>query len=131
MKELRPAIKKLSLRRRHLGITALDRNNIKRMILAMISFGRMKKLIDERDEDDERREDVNERLMRLVTLTLERYKEIAYVDIASLRAPLPAIQRRYRTIESFADDEIPIYFRFRSKEQLHRLMNAFRNDELL
>lgn len=30
-----------------------------------------------------------------------------------------------RTIDSFEDEEIPIYFRFRSKEQLHELKRGF------
>ena len=84
MKELRPAIKKLSLRRRYLGLTALDRNNLKRLLLAMIGFGKLKKLIDAREGDEERSQDLNGRLMRLVFLTVEMYREIAYIDVRML-----------------------------------------------
>ena len=42
-----------------------------------------------------------------------------------LEEKLPRIRNLRRTIDSFSDEEIPVYFRFRSKEQLHRLMRGF------
>ena len=42
-----------------------------------------------------------------------------------LEMPLIKIRKRRRTIDSFLDEEIPIFFRFRTKEQLHRLIEGF------
>jgi hypothetical protein len=47
----------------------------------------------------------------------------------SLNLPLRKIVSRQRTIDSFEDSEIPIYFRFRSKEQLHKLIKCFQFPE--
>ena len=38
---------------------------------------------------------------------------------------MPRIRMLHRTIDSFDDEEIPIYFRFRSKDQLHELKRGF------
>jgi hypothetical protein len=42
------------------------------------------------------------------------------------KLPLPPIQRRLLTFDNFADGGIPIYFRFRNKDQLQRLKEGFR-----
>ena len=49
----------------------------------------------------------------------------------NLELRLPRILKRRRTIDSFRDEEIPIFFRFRSKEQLHRLMRGFQIPEVI
>ena len=49
----------------------------------------------------------------------------------NLELRLPRILKRRRTIDSFKDEEIPIFFRFRSKEQLHRLMRGFQIPEVI
>jgi hypothetical protein len=39
---------------------------------------------------------------------------------------LPKLTRHHRTIDSLNDEDIPIYFRFRSKDQLRRLLVGFK-----
>lgn len=51
------------------------------------------------------------------------------IDEEALSRKLPRIQRRYRTVDSFEDEEIPIYFRFRSKDQLRLLKECFQFPE--
>jgi hypothetical protein len=43
--------------------------------------------------------------------------------------PLPRIERKYRTIDSFEETEVRQLFRFESKEQLRRLLQGFRFPE--
>jgi hypothetical protein len=49
----------------------------------------------------------------------------------ALNMPLRRIVSRQRMIDSFHDDEIPLYFRFRSKEQLHKLLQCFQFPEFM
>jgi hypothetical protein len=56
---------------------------------------------------------------------IQEIKEIEAVD-PKINDPLPPIQRKYRTIDSFEETEILQLFRFESKDQLHRLFNRFR-----
>ena len=64
------------------------------------------------------------KLRRVILSLLVRRHRIVAVP-KELDAKLPKIRNLRRTIDSFTDEEIPVYFRFRSKEQLHRLMRGF------
>lgn len=64
------------------------------------------------------------RLKRAILRLLIRRHKILSVP-KELEEKLPRIRNLRRTIDSFSDEEIPVYFRFRSKEQLHRLMRGF------
>jgi hypothetical protein len=48
-----------------------------------------------------------------------------------LERPLARIPKLRRTIDTFSDEEIPVFFQFRSKEQLHRLMRGFHIPEVI
>ena len=117
----RPTIKMLTARRRHLGMTALDRTKARRLqeyILAVVSiYSRVKYSIDE-----ERKAKIKEKILRLLRV-FHDYVGVP-LELAN-NTPLPPIDRKHRTIDSFLDEEIPIYFRFRSKAQLHDLMRGF------
>lgn len=64
------------------------------------------------------------RLKRTVLMLLVlRHKIVA--PPRELNSKLSKIRNLRHTIDSFADEEIPVYFRFRSKEQLHRLITGF------
>jgi hypothetical protein len=62
---------------------------------------------------------------RIILRLLIRRHRIVGVP-RELEEKLPRIRNLRRTIDSFSDEEIPLYFRFRNKEQLHRLMRGFR-----
>lgn len=64
------------------------------------------------------------RLKRAILGLLRRRHNII-APPRELEEKLPKIRKLRRTIDSFQDEEIPIYFRFRTKEQLHRLMEGF------
>ena len=64
------------------------------------------------------------RLKRTILGLLSKRHEIV-APPREQEAPLVKIRNRRRTIDSFDDEEIPAFFRFRSKEQLHRLMEGF------
>ena len=127
--ERRPTIKKLTLRRRYLGLTALGRNNIKVYQKAIFILAKVQKVLRDPSLQHQLRdimlENAPERVENALRVLLTAYVKLSYVDAARLDAPLPKIIRRYRTINSFSDEDIPTYFRFRSKEQLHRLKKAF------
>jgi len=42
-----------------------------------------------------------------------------------LTAPLAKIERKNRTIDSFRDDQCHMYFRFETRDKLHRVFRAF------
>jgi hypothetical protein len=68
---------------------------------------------------------------------MEKMYELAYKYYRiihpplGLNSPLGRIQRLHRTINSFSDEQIPILFRFRSKNQLMRLLDAFKIPDFL
>lgn len=65
----------------------------------------------------------------ILTLLVTRHKIVAAPR--ELEDKLPKIRSLRRTINSFADEEIPVYFRFRTKGQLHRLMDRFKIPEII
>ena len=66
------------------------------------------------------------RVKTILIRHLNRYNLIAAIDEDILEERLPRIERQYRTIDSFDEDEIRIYFRFETKEQLHELKAGFK-----
>jgi hypothetical protein len=121
----RPSIKKLSLRRRWLGLTSMMRmtsKKLQRMILKLVKiFKRMRYRINRRKV---------RKLKGGILALLVKWHHINSPP-RNLELRLPRILKRRRTIDSFRDDEIPIFFRFRTKEQLHRLMRGFRIPEII
>ena len=69
--------------------------------------------------------------LRVLQYTLgEEIRELKEVD-PRINDPLPPVNRMYRTIDSFDDTDIRQYFRFETKDQLHRLVTGFRFPEEL
>ena len=62
----------------------------------------------------------------LLSKLIKQYADIRYVSVAEIRQPLRKLEPKKRTIDSFRDEEVHTYFRFRSKEQLRRLLVGFR-----
>ncbi len=127
--ERRPTIKKLSVRRRHHGLTARDRTNANNVLKVLRWLVEAKKWIAKIGLDDESDvmipEDADEKMNIAILKLVVQYRKVAFISSAILRSPLPKIDRKYRTIDSFVEDEVPLYFRFRNKEQLKRLKKAF------
>jgi hypothetical protein len=123
-------IKALSLRRRYVGLTARDRIviNSLRWKVSILS-GVYKMLNCFRDLPIIRNFQKTAIKRMLIHYYLSYSKAIA--PPPQLTSALPPIQRLYRTIDSFSDNEIPQYFRFRTKDQLHRLCAGFRFHEAI
>ena len=102
-----------------MGLTSLMRMKVvklERHILKLVRvFRAVKRLISRRKL---------RRLKRIILGLLSRRHEIV-APPRELEMPLVKIRKRRRTIDSFDDEEIPVFFRFRTKEQLHRLMVGF------
>jgi hypothetical protein len=124
--QTRPRIKQLSLRRRHLGLTARDQT------LLVILKRRIKllaeKLIYVRQNPSEFIGCAETYILAKIYSLYYRHRQICNPSV-QLNAPLPPIVRLNRNINSFTDEEIPMLFRFRTKQQLHRLLCAFRVPE--
>ena len=123
----RPNIKRLYIRRRHLGLTVLDRlalNKIKDKALLLFTVIAILK----------RRVHVNS-LVQSSLRVLGVWILYQYYKLLSppkeLNLPLPKIISLMRNIDSFEDEDIPPNFRFRNKEQLKRLMQCFQMPEFL
>ena len=119
--QLRPSIKKLYVRRRYLGLGSLDRLNLKYLQDAIISFMIIDKIYS-------RKIRINEKKKKILQICII-YAALQYYDIisapAAINIPLPKIVSRCRTLDSFSDEDFPLNFRFRSKDQLRRLLVAF------
>lgn len=63
-------------------------------------------------------------LKRMILGLLSRRHEIV-APPRELEMPLAKIRNRRRTIDSFEDEETRVFFKFCSKQQLHRLMEGF------
>jgi hypothetical protein len=71
-----------------------------------------------------------QRLKRVILALLVMRRKIVKPP-RELYMRLPKIRKLRRTIDSFSDEELPIYFRFRSNQQLHRLMAGFQIPALI
>ena len=123
---LRANAKKLDVKRRHHALTGMDRMqlfytdiNIVRMLVLFnnLKSAGLKAYI--------------QRLRLMIIRLLEARKQTLLIDHHILYGKTKKITRRYRTINSFADEEILPYFRFKTKEQLHRLCTGFRFPKIL
>lgn len=112
----RPSIKHLSIRRRYLGMTALQSIQVKKIETTISILGRIYTDIKYTDQDVKKR-----KIKRAVSFLLRDRQAIVTPPI-ELTLPLPQIIRQHRTIDSFDDNDIPIHFRFRSKQQLYDLI---------
>jgi hypothetical protein len=113
----RPAIGRLPLDRRHLGMSCgevMDLKPIQNQVLFAMAAAEL--------ED-------NPELKELLDVYM--WYNI-YLGWNLTRAPVelnlrrPWTRHHHRTINSFDDADIPMYFRFRTKEQLRRLVDGFR-----
>lgn len=115
---LRPSIKQLSVRRRHLGITSrgkLEAKALKRALDRVLSaIGELQAVGASALS-----------LIKLYSLILDRYKEVALIPVHVLRQPLPKITRKGLRIADLKEEELHIHFRFRTKQQLYRLLDGF------
>ena len=69
-------------------------------------------------------DEICEDLMILQEWIREEIREIEEID-PRMDDPLPRIERKYRTVDSFEDTEVRQLFRFESRDQLHRLGQGF------
>jgi hypothetical protein len=119
----RPSIKKVSVHRRYLGLSAIAKikaSKLKKSIEVIASaLAKVRTLSIDVDED---------KVQRLKTVLAQlywQYSRIAFVDEELLRDPLPRCLANRRTFDSFTESEIRNNFRFQSKSQLTRLLECF------
>ena len=117
----RPPSKKLNLQRRYLGMTALEMSQADRIESYLLSYARVFNRV-KYSIAEEKKEKMKDKIIRLHRC----YCSLVRVpDELRDNEPLPPLHRRHRTIDSFLDNEIPIFFRFRTKDQLHCLIAGF------
>jgi len=126
---IRPSIKKLYVRRRHLGLNALDRINLKYLQQVIISSVVVnKKLLAKKATRS------NIKLLQCVKVFL-LYAVTSYYQILlapdELNFRLPKVKNRHRNIQSFDDEDFPTNFRFLSKEQIRLLIRCFQMPEIM
>ncbi len=107
-------VKNLYYRRRYEGLRALDRVNLHYIRQAVVEV--VTALKKEKVAPTEVSEVKCRRLRHVMTLLIEAYLKISLVEERSL----PKIARQHRTIDSFWAWQLPLYFRFPTKEQLKR-----------
>jgi hypothetical protein len=117
------SIRNTSFRYRHNALTAksvlevkLLKESICHIVGAIVKAKRQCK-----NREDHRFKQRIARLKLVLEVLATKFVErvtYAHVDVAPM-------QRLYRTIDSFEDDEIPHLFRFRSKDQLRALLEGF------
>jgi hypothetical protein len=129
----RKSIKELNVRRRSRGITARTRvlaNKYKKALGGVFRFYNVVKSPTKCAlrgiPYSLRRKLKVKRSMKILLRHIINLEAVTEEGAAMIyHQPLPRIPRRRRTIDSFGDDEVPSYFRFQSKEQLHRLLHSF------
>ena len=121
---LKQRIKELSVRRRTFGETALDRVHAKEIEKMLISVQQIKNnlLTNYSSDLDEDLEDLDE----LEMLLLLRYYDVKYTTPGSYD-PLPRLTNRHLTIAALStlNVDIPVTFRFRNADQLHRVFIGY------
>ena len=126
---VRPSIKKLYVRRRHLGLNALDRIQLKYLQQSIVTLAVAKKKIVAKKAT--RR---NLKVLKCVKAFLA-YMIFNYYQIIlapnELNRTLPKIISLHRNIESFDDEDYPANFRFRNREQLKLLIRCFQMPECM
>ena len=103
--QFRPFKKHLSIRRRHLGLSALDRIQLRDLKQKIVVIFKVYKYLK---KNKEKYTHQLSKILKLLNLHIGKY----YASIKapnSLNEPLSQIIARHRTINSFADEEIPLY----------------------
>lgn len=118
--------KKLDVKRRHNALTGLDRMqlfymdiNIVRMVGLFNHFKSAGLKVYIR------------RLIPLIQQLFQSRNQICLIDSHVMWAKRRKPVRKWRTIDSFSEDNILPYFRFKTKQQLHRLRVGFRIPDIL
>ena len=117
---IRPPIKSLSSRRRHLGLKGRDRMVLLQLqVIIHILFREYKarKLLEYAFSAIERIRNLIIKCCVFYDYILESPKELYKL--------LPPIISKSRPIDSFADEDIPANFKFRDKHQLRTLFRCF------
>jgi hypothetical protein len=117
---LRPFIKHLSVRRRYLGITVRRKLEAKRLRNCLNQVRYSITVLAERGF-------TIPSLTKLYLLILQKYIETRYIPLNLL----PPYIRRNVKIQDLRDEDIPTDFRFRSKQQLYRLLHGFQFPEIM
>lgn len=108
-----------------MGLTSLMRMTVKKlekMILKLVKiFQIIRRRISKRKQT---------KLRRIIfSLLMRRHRIVA--PPRNLESPLVKIRKLRRTIDSFGHEEIPLFFRFRTKAQLHRLKRGFQIPDIV
>ena len=117
----RPLRRHLSLRRRHLGLNSKLIAELKSLTEIAIDIAEVYNTV--KGNADKTKAN---KLFYCLLAVVDAIDKIESVPV-QLNLPLPkvVVQHRKRFIDDFDDSEILLYFRFNSKEQLHRLMAGF------
>ena len=126
--EKKPAKKNLYYRKRAFGMSSLDRTEVNRKSKFIKDVQKL--MLFAADDSGSDMEELFEDLCDLQDSLCEEIRELEEVD-PRIHDPLPPVHRKYRTIDSFDDTDIRQYFRFETKDQLHRLVTGFRFPEEL
>jgi len=113
----KPSKKELNYRKRCFGMTSLDRIQVAHKLK---SIGRLQNIaLRIGDDSGSDMDEICGDLMILQELIREEIREIEEMD-PRMGDPLPRIERKYRTIDSFEETDVRQLFRFESRDQLHR-----------
>lgn len=112
---MRPCKKRVSWRRRHHASTALTRILARRLKNIILTLCKGMEICKTRHRS---------RLKKIIAMLLVDYDGLTCVE-PQLTAPLAKIERKNRTIDSFRDDQCHMYFRFETRDKLHRVFRAF------
>ena len=118
----KPSKKELNYRKRCFGMTSLDRIQVAHKLK---SIGRLQNIaLRIGDDSGSDMDEICGDLMILQELIREEIREIEEMD-PRMGDPLPRIERKYRTIDSFEETDVRQLFRFESRDQLHTLCQGF------
>jgi hypothetical protein len=115
---MKPSKKSLYVRKRHFGLSCLERGAITERLRRLKCIEKAMKIVEDDSDSD-------------FELFYSAHRAISAEILAigavdpRINDALPVIERKHRLIDSFSDDEIRGLFRFESKEQLHRLLIGF------
>ena len=98
-----------------MGLTFLMRMNVTKLEKLTLKMVKMFQIVRRRIS----RRKLSKLRRIIFSLLIKRHQIVA--PPRNLESPLVKIRKRRRTIDSFDDEEIPKYFRFRTKAQLYRL----------
>jgi hypothetical protein len=135
---LRPSIKKLSLLRRHHGLTVRAQYQARRLGKVIVRLVRLESQLKSLPAESYAAVVDPEQMIKLrqvIGLLFLKYRSTAMIRQDELQAPIERASNYYRdgrrSIESFAASEIPLKFRFRNASQLQRLLEGFQFPETM